>query len=366
MNILVTGGSGFIGTNLIEMLLGNSASDRDRQDWVNSLTTGDGRELENPCVINLEKLTYVSVDQSIQPRRDPERYRVVEADLAEFPDLDQLVRELDPGLVFHLAAETHVDRSIRESGEFIRSNVSGTHRLLEAMQAYFESLDADRQARFRLIHVTTDEVFGSLQPGERRFDEQSPYRPNSPYSASKAASDHLVRAWNRTYGLPTITSHSSNNFGPFQFPEKLVPVVILKCLLGQPIPLYGSGTQVRDWMHVDDHCAALIRLADRGRIGESYLVGAELEKTNLQLVNAICEIMDDLHPQPDGASYRELISFVEDRPGHDFRYAVNPEKLQRDTGWRAGIGFERGLKTTVEWYLQRQDWLLRHAGGAGE
>lgn len=330
----MTGGAGFIGSNLIRKMLGEA----DFQ------------------ITNVDKLSYASQLASLEMFESTDRYEFIHRDLCDFADLSDLLIEQRIDVVFHLAAETHVDRSIDAPAEFTRSNVLGTQRLLEAIQRYLDRVESMR-SKFRLIHVSTDEVFGSLGPDDDPFDEGSNYRPNSPYSASKAAADHLVRAWSQTFQIPAMITHCTNNFGPYQFPEKLIPVVISRCLLHQEIPVYGNGSNIRDWIHVEDHCAALLQLAERGKCGESYVIGAENEWTNLDLVKRICLLLDELSPRADQQSYTQQISFVEDRPGHDFRYAVDPAKITAATGWRCQHEFDQGLKSTVQWYVEHPSWM---------
>jgi dTDP-glucose 4,6-dehydratase len=344
--ILVTGGAGFIGGAMVRRLLRDSAA----------------------TVFNLDKCGYASDVTSIEavlaelgPAAEG-RHQLLRVDLADATATAEAVQMADPDLVLHLAAESHVDRSIEGPGAFIESNVSGTFNLLQAVRAHWEQLPADRQAGFRLHHISTDEVFGSL--GETgRFSETTPYDPRSPYSASKAASDHLVNAWHHTYGLPVVLTNCSNNYGPWQFPEKLIPVVILKAAAGEPIPLYGDGGNVRDWLYVDDHVDALLLAACRGALGRSYCVGGHGERTNKQVVEAICSLLDQL--QPAGAPHAQLITRVSDRPGHDRRYAIDPTRISTELGWQPRHSFEEGLAATVRWYLERQGWCrqVRERGG---
>jgi dTDP-glucose 4,6-dehydratase len=349
--VLVTGGAGFIGGALVRRLLTGSSA----------------------TVFNLDKLGYASDLASIEQTLaelgtsaegpgaegpDGLRHQLLHVDLADAEATAAAVRMADPDLVLHLAAESHVDRSIDGPGAFIESNVSGTFHLLQAVRAHWEQLPAERQAHFRFHHISTDEVFGSLGPSGA-FCETTPYDPRSPYSASKAASDHLVSAWHHTYGLPVVLTNCSNNYGPWQFPEKLIPVVILKAAAGEPIPLYGDGANVRDWLYVDDHVEALLLAATRGRLGESYCVGGlsaagSSERTNRQVVEAICALMDQR--RPGGAPHARLISLVSDRPGHDRRYAIDPTKISTELGWQPRHSFEQGLAATVDWYLSHGDW----------
>ena len=328
MKILVTGGAGFIGSAVVR------------------LAVGRGHE-----VVNLDALTYAANLENVAGVADSPRYAFERADIRDRAALDRVFGRHKPDAVMHLAAESHVDRSIDGPGAFIETNVTGTYNLLEAARAYWT-----RQGRpegFRFHHISTDEVFGSL--GETgQFTEDTPYDPRSPYSASKAASDHLVRAWHETYGLPVVLTNCSNNYGPFHFPEKLVPVVILKALAGDPIPVYGDGGNVRDWLYVEDHADALLLVVERGRIGRSYNIGGENEATNLDLVRMICAHMDELHPE--GAPHDRLIGFVADRPGHDRRYAIDPSRIRDELGWRPSVTVEQGLRRTVEWYLDNRDW----------
>ena len=338
--ILVTGGAGFIGGAMVRRLLADSEAE----------------------VFNLDKMGYASDLTSIEALpHATERHTLLRVDLTDAVATAEAVRQADPDLVLHLAAESHVDRSIDGPAAFIDSNVSGTFHLLQAVRAHWETLPAERRDGFRFHHISTDEVFGSLG-ATGRFSETTPYDPRSPYSASKAASDHLVNAWHHTYGLPVVLTNCSNNYGPWQFPEKLIPVVILKAAAGEPIPLYGDGTNVRDWLYVDDHVEALLLAATRGRLGESYCVGGlsaagSSERTNRQVVEAICALMDQR--RPGGAPHARLISLVTDRPGHDRRYAIDPTKISTELGWQPRHSFEQGLAATVDWYLANRPW--RHA-----
>jgi dTDP-glucose 4,6-dehydratase len=332
--ILVTGGAGFIGSALCRHLV---AGGRYR-------------------IVNFDKLTYAGNLDSLKPIANSPDYRFVRGDVGDRPAVLELLRAEAVDLIIHLAAETHVDRSIDGPEAFVDTNVVGTSRLLGAALDHWRSLPADRAARFRFHHVSTDEVFGSLAPGEAAFTEGSPYAPSSPYSAAKAASDHLVRAWHRTYGLPVLLSACSNNYGPCQFPEKLIPLAILNAMEGKPLPLYGKGDNVRDWLHVEDHARALELIATRGAPGESYAVGGRAERSNLEVAEAVCDLLDDRRPLPGGGSRRSLIRFVADRPGHDRRYAIDPSKIERALGWRARESFESGLARTVDWYLANEAW----------
>ncbi len=342
--ILVTGGAGFIGSAVCRHLIQNTDAE----------------------VLNLDKLTYAGNRESLRAIADSPRYRFVQADIADRPAVGAALAAFRPHGVLHLAAESHVDRSITGSDDFIRTNILGTYALLEACRAYWSGLaDAERDA-FRFLHVSTDEVYGSLG-ADGLFTEETPYDPSSPYSASKAASDHLAKAWQRTYGFPAIVSNCSNNYGPFHFPEKLIPLVILNALHGKPLPVYGRGENVRDWLFVEDHAKALHLILTRGRPGETYNVGGRNERRNIDVVERICAILDALRPRKAGP-YRALISFVADRPGHDLRYAIDATKLERELGWRAEETFETGLEKTVRWYLENEWWWrpLREKVYAGE
>jgi dTDP-glucose 4,6-dehydratase len=330
--ILVTGGAGFIGSALCRRLLVR----------------------ENCQVLNLDKLTYAANLESLKGVSDLPQYRLSITDICDAPALKGVFADFRPDLVFHLAAESHVDRSIDGPEAFLETNVMGTQRLLSAALAYWRAMPAEEADSFRFIHISTDEVYGSL--GETGyFTEESPYRPNSPYSASKAASDHLALAWHATYGLPVIVSNCSNNYGPCQFPEKLIPHCIIRALAGDTLPVYGRGQNVRDWLHVEDHVAALIAVAGRGRVGEKYNIGGHQERRNIEVVEAICATLDQLRPLGAG-SYQSRIEFVNDRPGHDFRYAIDPAKAERELGWRQAIAFDSGIARTVAWYLENEAW----------
>ncbi len=332
--VFVTGGAGFIGSATVRFLLANT-------DW---------------SVVNIDKLTYAGHLETCREFESHPRYTFHRVDIAARGEIENLFRQYRPHAVMHLAAESHVDRSIDGPAEFIRTNVVGTYELLEAALGYFRGLDADARDRFRFHHVSTDEVFGSLGD-EGAFTELTPYSPNSPYSASKAASDHLVRAWQHTYSLPALISNCSNNYGPYQYPEKLIPVVISKCLAWEPIPVYGAGSNVRDWLYVGDHARALFAILTRGRIGETYNVGGNAEANNLDLVNKVCAIVDRLRPREGGAAHASLIEFVTDRPGHDHRYAIDATKIRNELGWKPEQSLDSGLETTVRWYLDNQDWV---------
>ena len=333
MNVLVTGGAGFIGSAVCRYLIS-----------------------ETLCsVINVDKLTYAANLDSLQGVADHPRYCFYQLDICDGESIRDVLRRHQPDAVIHLAAESHVDRSITGSAPFINTNIVGTFILLEAARAYWEALPGVRKDRFRFLHVSTDEVFGSLGP-EGAFTETSPYDPSSPYSASKAAADHLATAWHRTYGLPVLTSNCSNNYGPFQFPEKLIPLTITNALMGRDLPVYGRGANVRDWLYVDDHAAALIALIEKGNPGETYNVGARCERTNLAVVHALCDLLDRVSPQTSETSYHDAIRYVADRPGHDFRYAINPAKIEREIGWRPRETYDSGLERTVRWFLANENW----------
>ncbi|WP_373006357.1 dTDP-glucose 4,6-dehydratase [Hyphomonas sp.] len=341
--IIVTGGAGFIGSALVRHLV-----------------LDDGVE-----VIVVDKMTYAANRANIEPAEKTGRCRLVVADICDQARMTDLIKKEAPDQILHLAAESHVDRSISGPHDFIETNVIGTYSMLEAARTYWSSLQGDAKERFRFLHVSTDEVYGSLG-AEGLFHETTPYDPSSPYSASKAASDHLAHAWHRTYGLPVVVSNCSNNYGPYHFPEKLIPLVILNALEGKPLPVYGAGSNVRDWLYVDDHARALSLIASQGRLGETYNVGGRNERTNLQVVEAICDALDVL--RPTSRSRRELITFVKDRPGHDQRYAIDATKLETELGWRARETFETGLRKTVQWYLDHPDWWqpLRKSVYSGE
>ena len=341
MTILVTGGAGFIGGNFV-------------LDWLAG---------SDEPVVNLDKLSYAGNLQTLAGLRGDTRHRFVHGDIGDRALLGRLLAEHQPRAVLNFAAESHVDRSIHGPGDFIDTNVVGTFNLLESVRAYWSELPATDKAAFRLLHVSTDEVYGTLAAGDAPFTEAHRYQPNSPYSASKAASDHLVRAWHHSYGLPVLTTHCSNNYGPYHFPEKLIPLVILNALAGKPLPIYGDGQQIRDWLYVTDHCAALRRVLDAGTPGESYNVGGGNEKANLDVVRSICRLLDELRPRADGKGYAEQISHVQDRPGHDRRYAIDARKLERELGWKPAETFDSGIRKTVQWYLDNQDWVAGVTSG---
>ena len=332
--VLVTGGSGFIGSAVCRYLV------RDR-GW---------------RVVNVDKLTYAGNPASLEPIADHPNYRFEKLDIADQPAIARLLREEHVDSIMHLAAESHVDRSIDRAADFIQTNVVGTYRLLEAALDYWHAFEAGQRELFRFLHVSTDEVFGDLPYDGGAFTPETPYRPSSPYSASKAASDHLAMSWYRTHGLPVVLSNCSNNYGPYQFPEKLIPLAILNAIEEKQIPVYGKGKNVRDWLYVEDHARALEAVLTRGRVGETYLLGGRATRTNLQVVKLLCSLLDEKRPRPNGRSYEELIEFVPDRPGHDRRYAIDPRKTENELGWEAGETFETGLARTVDWYLEREDW----------
>lgn len=339
--ILVTGGAGFIGSNFVV-------------DWLAGT--------DEP-VLNLDKLTYAGNLENLAGLQGDPRHIFVRGDIADGQLLAGLLAQHQPRAILNFAAESHVDRSILGPEEFIQTNIVGTFRLLEAARHYWDGLPAERKAAFRFLHVSTDEVYGSLDKEAPAFHESTPYQPNSPYSASKAASDHLVRAYHHTYGLPVLTTNCSNNYGPHHFPEKLIPLMIVNALAGKPLPVYGDGQQVRDWLYVKDHCSAVRRVLEAGTPGEIYNVGGWNEKPNVEIVHAVCALLDELRPQAGGKPYREQISFVKDRPGHDRRYAIDAGKLARELGWKPAETFESGLRKTVQWYLDNPGWVARIQGG---
>ena len=319
-------------------------------------------------VVNLDKLTYAGNLASLKEIEDDASYRFVHADIADTAAVTALLADERPDAIMHLAAESHVDRSIDGPSDFIETNVVGTFRLLQAALGYWQGLETAKRDRFRFHHVSTDEVFGELALDDSLFNEGTPYNPSSPYSASKAASDHLVRAWRRTYGLPTVVSNCSNNYGAYQFPDKLIPLVILNALHERPLPIYGDGGNVRDWLYVDDHARALDRIVSAGTVGETYLIGARAQHNNVDVIRAICALLDERRPRPGGASHSELMEFVPDRPGHDRRYAIDPAKTETELGWSPRETFATGLARTVDWYLSNEDWWrpLRNGRYAGE
>ncbi|WP_151958398.1 dTDP-glucose 4,6-dehydratase [Acinetobacter junii] len=341
MKFLVTGGAGFIGSAVIRYIVENTQHH----------------------VLNVDKLTYAGNLQSLVSVENNERYQFSQTDICDRNALDVLFKEFQPDLVMHLAAESHVDRSITGSAAFIETNIIGTYQLLEAARHYWNNLSGDKKTAFRFHHISTDEVYGDLEGTDDLFHETTSYAPSSPYSASKASSDHLVRAWHRTYGLPTIVTNCSNNYGPYHFPEKLIPLVILNALDGKPLPIYGKGNQIRDWLFVEDHARALYKVVTEGEVGETYNIGGHNEKQNIEVVKTICKILDELKPRVDQEQYESLITFVKDRPGHDLRYAIDASKIQKDLGWVPEESFETGLRKTVEWYLNNQAWVQHIQSG---
>lgn len=333
---LVTGGAGFIGSAVVRHLIEHTAHK----------------------VVVLDKLTYAGNLNSLTSVADSDRYQFIQADICDPQKLQQVFQDCQPDIVMHLAAESHVDRSITGAGEFIQTNIVGTYTLLEAARAYWLQLDAAKQQAFRFHHISTDEVYGDLHGTDDLFTEATPYAPSSPYSASKAASDHLVRAWLRTFGLPTIVTNCSNNYGPYHFPEKLIPLMILNALAGKPLPVYGDGKQIRDWLYVEDHARALVLVATTGQVGETYNIGGHNEKQNIEVVTTLCALLEELAPhKPAGvAKFADLITYVKDRPGHDVRYAIDASKIASELGWLPQESFETGLRKTVLWYLQNQPW----------
>lgn len=340
--VLVTGGAGFIGSNFV-------------LDWLAS---------SDEPVINLDKLTYAGNLQNLETLKDDKRHIFIQGDIGDHNLVLGLLREHNVRAVINFAAESHVDRSIDGPEEFIQTNVVGTFHLLEAVRDYWGGLAENDKSTFRFLHVSTDEVYGSLEKNDPPFAETNRYEPNSPYSASKAASDHLVRAYHHTYGLPVLTTNCSNNYGPYHFPEKLIPLCIHNALTGKPLPIYGDGQQVRDWLYVKDHCSAIRRVLEAGKVGETYNVGGWNEKPNLDVVQTLCSILDDLKPRSDGRPYADQISYVKDRLGHDRRYAIDARRLERELGWRPAETFETGIKKTVQWYLDNQEWVNNITSGA--
>ena len=340
--ILVTGGAGFIGSNFV-------------LQWLHQVGTP---------VVNLDLLTYAGNPANLADLENNRHYRLLRADICDAEAVAAALSEHRPSAVVHFAAESHVDRSIADPGSFVRTNVQGTYTLLEQARRYWSSLDADSKNEFRFLHISTDEVYGTLRPDDPAFTESTPYAPNSPYAASKAASDHLVRAYFHTFKLPVLTTNCSNNYGPFQFPEKLIPLMILNALEQKPLPVYGDGQNVRDWLYVGDHCSAIRAVLQRGRVGETYNIGGNSERNNLHVVETICDLVDELRPDPTLGPRRKLITFVADRPGHDRRYAIDASKIDRELGWRPSITFERGLRETVSWYLDHAAWVESVRSGA--
>ena len=333
--VLVTGGAGFIGSNFV-------------LNWIGSTPS---------TVVNLDLLTYAGNRGNLQSIEENPRHIFVRGDIGDAELVGSLLREHKPRAILHFAAESHVDRSIEGPAAFIQTNVVGTFTLLEQARKYWNELGADDKGRFRFLHVSTDEVYGTLWPDDPAFSEETPYAPNSPYAASKASSDHLVRAYFHTYGVPVLTTNCSNNYGPYQFPEKLIPLMILNALEGKPLPVYGDGLNVRDWLFVGDHCTAIREVLDKGRPGETYNVGGSSERKNIDVVTTICDILDELRPDATIGSRRKLITYVKDRPGHDRRYAINAEKITRELGWQPEKKFESGIRETVEWFLANMDWV---------
>jgi dTDP-glucose 4,6-dehydratase len=344
MTILVTGGAGFIGSNFV-------------LEWFKDASVA------GESVVNLDALTYAGNLENLASLEGNSKHQFVKGDITDAELVRRLIAEHKPRAIIHFAAESHVDRSIHGPGAFVKTNVEGTFVLLEAARAYWQGLEDPEKSAFRFHHVSTDEVYGSLKPTDPAFSETNPYEPNSPYSASKAASDHLVRAWHHTYGLPVVTTNCSNNYGPHHFPEKLIPLMIVNALAGKPLPVYGDGQQIRDWLYVTDHCSAIRAVLAGGRLGETYNIGGWNEKANIDIIRTICALLDELRPDPAG-SYARLITYVKDRPGHDRRYAIDARKIERELGWRPAETFETGIRKTVEWYLTNADWVARVQSGA--
>ena len=343
--ILVTGGAGFIGANFV-------------LDWLANAEHG------TEPVVNLDKLTYAGNLENLASLQGDARHTFVQGDIGDSALVAQLLATHRPRAVVHFAAESHVDRSIHGPEDFIQTNVMGTFKLLEAVRPYWQAWAATEKEAFRFLHVSTDEVYGSLSKGEPAFAETHAHEPNSPYSASKAASDHLVRAWHHTYGLPVVTTNCSNNYGPYHFPEKLIPLMIVNALAGKPLPVYGDGMQVRDWLYVKDHCSAIRRVLEAGRVGETYNVGGWNEMPNIDIVHTVCALLDELRPKADGSSYTAQITHVTDRPGHDRRYAIDARKLEAELGWKPAETFETGIRKTVQWYLSNPEWVANVQSGA--
>ena len=340
--ILVTGGAGFIGANFV-------------LDWFAQ---------SDEAIMNLDALTYAGNLQSLASLGADKRHIFVQGDIGDSTLVADLLAQNQPRSIINFAAESHVDRSIHSPDNFIQTNIMGTFRLLEAVRAYWGGLSSEAKQRFRFLHVSTDEVYGSLAKGEPAFSETRRYEPNSPYSASKAASDHLVRAYHHTYGLPVLTTNCSNNYGPYHFPEKLIPLMIINALAGKPLPVYGDGQQIRDWLYVKDHCGAIRLILEAGRVGEVYNIGGCNEKPNIEIVHTVCALLDELRPRIDGKSYREQIAYVTDRPGHDRRYAIDASKIEHELGWKPVETFETGIRKTVQWYLDNQGWVSNVQSGA--
>ena len=340
--IIVTGGAGFIGSNFV-------------LDWLC---------LSDDPIINLDKLTYAGNPENLASLQGNTQHTFIRGDIGDANLVASLLNEHKPRAIINFAAESHVDRSIHGPGEFIQTNMVGTFHLMESVRAYWSGLGDAAKINFRFLHVSTDEVYGSLAKGEPGFSETRRYEPNSPYSASKAASDHLVRAYHHTYGLPVLTTNCSNNYGPYHFPEKLIPLMIVNALAGKPLPVYGDGHQIRDWLYVKDHCSAIRRVLEGGRVGEVYNIGGCNEKPNIEIVDTVCALLDELRPRTDGRSYREQIEYVTDRPGHDRRYAIDANKIERELGWKPAETFETGMRKTVQWYLDNQNWVSNVQTGA--
>jgi len=348
MKLFVTGGAGFIGSAMIRNIINNTQYE----------------------VVNIDKLTYAGNLESLKEVERSSRYYFHKVDICDQESIQKLFQKYQPDAIMHLAAESHVDRSIDGSAEFIKTNIIGTHILLEVARAYWQSLGKDKKDKFRFHHISTDEVYGDLDQSTDLFTEETPYDPSSPYSASKASSDHLVRAWHRTYGLPVLITNCSNNYGPYQFPEKLIPLMILNALEGKPLPVYGDGKQIRDWLYVDDHVRALLTVLNEGKNGDTYNIGGHNEKTNIEVIQTICSSLEELKPnKPSGVNkYIDLISYVEDRPGHDRRYAIDATKIQDELGWVPKETFESGIRKTIQWYLENQEWCehVKDGSYAGE
>ena len=342
MTLLVTGGAGFIGANFV-------------LDWLTAC---------NETIINLDKLTYAGNPETLASLQGDARHQLVQGDIGDAALVSRLLAEHKPRAVVNFAAESHVDRSIHGPGDFIETNIVGTFHLLESVRGYWADLPEADKTAFRFLHVSTDEVYGSLAKTDPAFSETHRYEPNSPYSASKAACDHLVRAWHHTYGLPVLTTNCSNNYGPYHFPEKLIPLMIVNALAGKPLPVYGDGMQIRDWLYVKDHCSAIRRVLEAGRLGEVYNVGGWNEKPNIEIVQTICLLLDEMRPKADGTRYASQITYVTDRPGHDRRYAIDARKLEAELGWKPAETFETGIRKTVEWYLAHPEWVAHVQSGA--
>jgi dTDP-glucose 4,6-dehydratase len=342
MSVLVTGGAGFIGANFVLEWLAQSGE----------------------TVINLDELTYAGNRENLASLAEDPRHLFVQGSIGDSALVESLLAQHQPRAIINFAAESHVDRSIHGPEDFIQTNIVGTFRLLEAVRAYWNNLPVEARQNFRLLHVSTDEVYGSLVKDAPAFTETHRYEPNSPYSASKAASDHLVRAYHHTYGLPVLTTNCSNNYGPYHFPEKLIPLMIVNALAGKPLPVYGDGQQIRDWLYVKDHCSAIRRVLEAGKVGEVYNVGGGNEKPNIDIVHTVCALLDELRARADGKPYREQIAYVTDRPGHDRRYAIDASKIERELGWTPAETFETGIRKTVQWYLENQDWVANVQSGA--